>query len=110
MRTEDELFTFAQDAVHKFNDGSLEDKRYILSRLGSNLIIFNNILRVDLEEKLIPMKDASKETRRISDSLEPVEGIDRTLQLESLYSQDLVLLRDRDSNPNKQIQSLLSYH
>jgi hypothetical protein len=94
MKKADELFTFAQDAAEKFNTGELEDKRYILSRLGSNLIIFDRILRVDLEERLIPMKEASKETRRISDTREPIEGVDRTLQLESSYSENPTLLRD----------------
>lgn len=110
MKKADELFTFAQDAAEKFNTGGLEDKRYILSRLGSNLFIFNKILRVDLEERLIPMKEASKETRRISDSLEPVKGLDRTLQLESSYSENPTLLRVKDSDLDRLLQRQPSYH
>ena len=101
MKKADELFTFAQDAAEKFNSGGLEDKRYILSKLGSNLILFNKTLRVNLEDTLLPMQEAAKEARRITDTLEPIEGVDRTLQLESLYSQNPTLLRDMDSDHDR---------
>lgn len=90
----DELFAFARDAVDKFNKGTLEDKRYVLSRLGSNLILKDKILTISLEETLIPMKEAAEEARKIEDMLEPVEGVDRTSQLETSYSQNPVMLGD----------------
>lgn len=94
LKKADELFAFARDAVQKFNEGDLNDKHYVLSKLGSNLILFNKTLRVDLEDTLLPMQEAAQEARRITDTLEPIEGVDRTVQLESLYSQNPVLLRD----------------
>ncbi len=94
MKKADELFSFARDAVQKFNEGGLDDKHYVLSKLGSNLILFNKTLRVDLENTLLPMQAVAKEARRITDKLEPVEGVDRIGQLDSLYSQSPVMLRD----------------
>ena len=87
----------------------MEKRRKILSRLGSNLLLKDKKLTVDLEETLIPMIEAAKEAKKINDTLEPVEGIDRTSQLEALYSQNPIMLPDLDSNQNERIQSPLSY-
>ena len=94
----DELFDFARDAVDKFNNGGLEGKREVLSRLGSNLILKDKKLTTNLEETLIPMIEAAKEVKKIHDMLEPIEGIDRTIQLEDLYSRSPALYPRPDSN------------
>ena len=44
------------------------------------------------------MKEAAKEVHEIHERLEPVEGIDRTSQLETLYTQSPLLLRGEDSD------------
>ena len=95
----DELFDFARDAVRKFNEGGLEDKRYVFSKLGSNLILKDKKLTINVEETLIAMKEAAEEVRKIHDRLEPVKEADRASQLEDLYSQNPVLYRQRESNP-----------
>lgn len=87
----DELFDFSRDAVDRFNNGGLEGKREILSRLGSNLILKDKKLFINLEETLIPMIEAAKEVKEIHERLEPLEEIDRTSQLEALYSQSPAL-------------------
>ena len=94
----DELFDFARDAVDRFNNGDLDDKRYVLSCLGSNLILKDKILTVNLEESLIPMKEAAEEVQKIHEQLEPVENIDRISQIETLYSQSPTLYPVPDSN------------
>jgi site-specific DNA recombinase len=106
----DELFDFARDAVDKFNNGGIEDKRYVLSRLGSNLILKDKKLVIDLEETFIPMIEAAKEANKIQDTLEPVEEIDRTSQLEASYSQNPVMLRSLDSNQDNILQRDAYYH
>ena len=53
--------------------------------------------------------EAAKEVKEIHDKFEPIEGIDKTTQLEALYSQNPNLLPSLDSNQNKRIQSPLSY-
>jgi hypothetical protein len=94
----DEVFTFAETAVSEFNKGGLEKKREIFVRLGSNLIIKDKKLHVDLENSLIPMKNISKEVKKIHERLEPVERVDRKTQIEYLYSQNPSLLGSKDSN------------
>ncbi len=106
----DDAFDFARDAVAKFNDGELEDKRYVLSRLGSNLLLKDKILTITLDEVLEALKSVAEEANQLCDTLEPVEGIDRTVQLETLYEQNPRMLLSLDSNQNKQLQRLLSYH
>lgn len=94
----DDLFDFARDAVDKFNNGGIEGKRYVLSRLGSNLILKDKILTTNIEETLIPMKKSAKEVNEIHERLEPVKGLDRTSQLETLYAQSPLLLPREDSD------------
>lgn len=86
----DEIFDFARDAAEEFNNGGLEKKKEILSKLGSNLILKDKILTINLEETLIPMKEAAAaaEATKIEEMLEPVEEIDKTSQLDALYSQN----------------------
>lgn len=43
-------FIFANEAKQRFATGSLEDKREILVALGSNLVLKDRILRIQLEE------------------------------------------------------------
>ncbi len=93
----DETFDFARDALKRFNEGEVEDKRYILAKLGSNLILKDKILTIRLDEVLLALKDAAQEANAINDKLEPVDGIDRTVQLESLYEQSPRMLTDIDS-------------
>ena len=92
----DELFDFARDAADEFNTGGLEKRRHILSRLGSNLILKDKKLTIDLEETLIPMIEVAKEAKKIHDALEPIEKTDRTGKLESLYSKNPVMLESLD--------------
>ncbi len=66
---------------------------------SSNLILKDKILSVDLKESLIPMVEVSKEANEITDRIEPIERVDRTIQLETLFSQSPVLYRVRESNP-----------
>ena len=87
-------FDFARDAAQEFNDGNLEKKHYILSRLGSNLILKEKIMRVDLDDVLTAIKEAAKEVNEIHERLEPVELIDRTSQIEASYEKSLTLLPD----------------
>jgi hypothetical protein len=88
-----EEFDFARDAQTKFNDSGVEDKRYVLSRLGSNLILKDKNLRVDLNQVLEAIKEVVKEVNDINERLEPAENIDKTIQLEALYSESPKLLR-----------------
>jgi len=88
----DELFDFARDAQDKFNNGGLDGKRHVLSKLGSNLILKDQILITNLEETLLPMKEAAEEVKKIHARLEPLEMTERVAILEAEYSQNPILL------------------
>lgn len=71
-RTADEMLTFIEQAKEKFTNGSIQVRKRILSTLGSNLIIKDKILSIDIEKSLFPMKKISKEVKAIKERLEPV--------------------------------------
>ena len=106
MKKADEVCSFARDAKAKFEKGEVYDKKAVFSRLGSHLLLKDRIVVIDMEETLIPLKDIVIENKR----LEPLKIGKNTREIEELYAESPRLLRDLDSNQDKQIQNLLSYH
>ena len=106
----DEMLQFVRDAANKFNNGSLEIRRRILSTLGQNLVLTNRILSIDLENSLIPMQIVSDEIQAIHKRLEPRKKLVKQEDLEHAYATSPRMLPDLDSNQDERIQSPLSYH
>ena len=52
----EEALMFAQHAKLAFENGSLQRKREILNALGSNLLLKDRKLRINLENCLLPMQ------------------------------------------------------
>ena len=92
------LFDFARDAKVNFENGNLEQKRDILSTLGSNLLLKDKILFILMQKPLISMKKAAEEVRVIYEGLEPLENLDNTTKIGELYAQSPSLQGRRDSN------------
>lgn len=88
----DDIFTFVRDARKRFNSGDLATKREVLASLGSNSILLNKILRPNLKDEFLPMKNLSSEVKEIHARFEPENNIDRKLQLDSLYASSPVVL------------------
>jgi site-specific DNA recombinase len=84
MNTGDEMFTFIDQAVAKFNHGTLHDRRAILSALGSNLLVKDKTLSIDIEKCLFPITKVSKEVFEIKERLEPINTIEKQEQFEQL--------------------------
>jgi predicted metal-binding protein len=59
-KTGDEMLTFIETAVDKFKNGSLMTRKGILSTLGSDLIVKDKILRIDIDKTLFPLKRIKK--------------------------------------------------
>ncbi len=106
----DEMLTFLEDAVKKFETGSLEIRRDILSTLGSKLFIKDGKLMISMEDTLLPMQSVSKEVQAIHDSLETPKDLENKGEIEGSYTQNPRLLGDLDSNQDKRLQRALSYH
>ncbi len=106
----DEMFDFARDAREEFENGDMQKKREILTQLGSNLKLFEGLLLPDATDEFISMKKLSTEVRLIYKRLEPCDKPATTVQMEELFAASPILLGDRDSNPDTQLQRLLSCH
>jgi site-specific DNA recombinase len=94
IETGDEMLTFIEHAKEKFENGGRTTKRQILSRLGSNLLLFNKKLNINLQESLLPMQSVAAEARAIKARLEPL-GIQVTQRdFDALYDQNPIVLGD----------------
>ena len=98
-RTGDEMLTFIEQAKERFKKGTLQTKRAILSTLGSNLLLKDKKLSIDVENCLFPMKKVAAEVKAIKKRLEPPKNADKRAHFDDLCSQNPILLRGWDSNP-----------
>ena len=106
MKKSDEVFNFARDAKIKFEKGEPYDKKAVFSRLGSNLLLKDRIVAINMENTLIPLKDVSTENRR----LEPLKMGRNRAELEELYAESPKMQGRRESNPNQRFWRPLFYH
>ncbi|MEI6843215.1 MAG: recombinase family protein [bacterium] len=93
LNTADEMLTFIEGAKYKFDTGTIETRRSILSTLGSDLILKDKILSIDIEKSLFPIKRVSKTLGKIKERLEPVKNGDKQRDFDRLCSQNLVMRR-----------------
>lgn len=85
------LFTFAELAKFRFETGTLEEKKEILFCLGSNLLLKNRILSIELQKPLYFIKEASLEVKKINKGLEPLKSDLDKGQIREIYSQNPML-------------------
>ena len=98
IETGDEMLTFIEKAKAKLEKGPRITKRSIISTLGSNLLLFNKKLNINLEESLLPMKTVAEEARAIKARLEPL-GTQVTQQdFDALCDQNPIVLGEKGSN------------
>ncbi|MGE5445215.1 MAG: hypothetical protein ACM3SR_11545 [Ignavibacteriales bacterium] len=96
IRKVEELFDFAKTAKDRFENGTLEEKRAILSDLGSNLQLKDKKLSISIEKPFSLIEEAAKEIRAIHTGLEPQETLKNKSTLAEIYSQSPKLLRQLD--------------
>ena len=80
-----EDLNFVEFAKFKFDTGGLEVRKRILATLGSNLILKDKKLTIDMENALLPMQDISKEVAAIHERLEPGKKLMKQEDFERLY-------------------------
>jgi site-specific DNA recombinase len=85
-RAEDTL-SFAQSAKQRFENGSLEEKHYILSCLGNNLILSNRTLQIQFNKSLALFQEVATEVQSLHNRLEPAKGADFISDCNTLYAQ-----------------------
>lgn len=106
----EEMLQFVRDAADKFNNGSLQIRKGILTTLGQNLILKDKILTIDVEKSLMPMEKVSAEVLAMHKRLEPPKKPMKQEDYDRLYSQNPRLLRDLGSNQDFRCQRATSYH
>ncbi len=110
LEAADDMLLFITHARDKFKNGSMETRRRILSTLGSNLLIKDKKLIVNLAETLLPMPECAKYVKQIKERLEPLDTVEKQKDFEALCLQNPSLLRDLDSNQDTLLQRQMSYH
>ncbi len=84
----EKLFIFAETAKKRFENGSIEDKREILSALGSNLLLTNRKLNVSLDNGLGMFLEVAPEVQALHNRLEPLQLVGNTNTWEDLYDKN----------------------
>lgn len=69
----EEALIFAQNAKLAFENGTLQRKREILNTLGSNLLLKDRKLRINLENCLLPMKKVDTGSGNKKSGFEPLD-------------------------------------
>ena len=67
------LFSFAETAKQRFESGNLVVKREILACLGSNLVLLDRKLNIQLQEPLSVLTKYSPELKALRNRLEPLQ-------------------------------------
>ncbi|GEM_PF-2554044 len=106
----EKTFEFATYAHIWFKEGTNEQKRSILHALGSNLIIKDEILLLQLRKPFAILMGMKEKYQILLDMIEPTLLLDTPIQNEYLRDTIPSLLPSMDSNHDKRIQSPLSYH
>lgn len=96
----EKAFIFAQSANEKFKNGTLEEKRSILSALGSNLSLKDQKFAVSIQKPLMMIKSVAPEVKAISKRLEPLKNGINKRTLSEIYAQSPMMLRRQDFNRN----------
>ena len=93
-----DAFRFACTARSAFEHASLHDKKVMLVSLGSNFLLKDRVLLLDLLKPFQYIESIKSEADEITNRFEPQEGIDMKTQIGALYASSPVLSRGEDSN------------
>jgi len=81
-------FSFAETAQKRFQTGTLEDKRHILSCLGSNLVLTGKQLRISVDKSLCLIQKVAPAVRSLHKRLEPAQVVDSVRGWEAMYARN----------------------
>lgn len=103
-------FIFAETAREAFIYGDTQTKKEIVTALGSNLTLKDGKLSISWDNLLLPIQKIAKDLDGSRTMLEPVNSIGNKGRNEANYPESLLMLPDRDSNPDRRYQKPQSYH
>lgn len=98
IKKAEEVFNFADDAAERFKKGDPDTKKKFLHDLGSNRLLKNRIITVEVEKPLLAVGEMAKEVNLIFERLEPVKNGLNKETLGNMFAQSPALLQRQDSN------------
>lgn len=101
MEDVESLLKFGGIAVEVFNKGSLEQKRMILSCLGSNLSLKDKILDIELEKPLLLLNEINLSLKGEGAKMKRLEPLEVPIKKGTYNISHTVnpsMLREQDSN------------
>jgi len=88
LKRAENMFSFAETAQKRFETGTLEDKRYVLSCLGSNLVLSGKQLRIQVDKSFALMQEVAPEVQSLHNRLEPAQLAGSITDWKALYTQN----------------------
>ena len=98
METAEKAFDFATHARLAFATGTPIEKRQILMTIGSDLVLKDKILYLDVQKPFCFLEEIIKEEPTASVMFEPHKKSVTTIQMETLWTQNPLVLPREDSN------------
>lgn len=94
----DQDLGFAVTASQSFADGDDYERREIISNLGSNLLLADKTLDIDLREPLEIVQKMAKDVQVAAERFAPLENVDNSAHFRSYLSKNPVMGGIPDSN------------
>jgi hypothetical protein len=88
LTTADKYFSFAANAKRKFQNGTSDEIRELLTLLGSDLLLKQGKLSVSLAEPLIVIEKLAPGARLINERFGPAKNAEDIKELRTLYAQN----------------------
>jgi DNA invertase Pin-like site-specific DNA recombinase len=95
----EKTFNFACYARYWFENGTPEEKKTILQALGSNLTLKDKKLYIQIKKLFVPIENVSQGIPEAKPRFEPKKSALNERKLEEFYSQNPIVRRRWDSNP-----------
>jgi len=109
LETAEKTFDFACHARYWFKNGTPEEKSQILQALGSNLILKDKKLEIELKKPFQIISDVLKGVERIKPSFEPEKRHENKFKLDETYSKSPILCPKMDEVRTCIIENLGSF-
>lgn len=105
----EKTFNFARNAKYSFGKGSPEEKTQVLSDLGSNLVLKDKKLEIQLQNQYSLIKEIIQRIPETKARFEPKKTEQNEAKLAEFFADSPVILGNRDSIPDSMIRSHMSY-
>lgn len=98
VNSAEKAVNFLRNIHERFNEGSIEEKKIILSTTGSNLMIKDKILSIQANAEYIPLQKGIQKTKVLIKRFKPQKGRLNTAKKTFQNEMNLVWLLGLDSN------------